>query len=170
MVVSRRGFMTKALVCLALTAPLPMWTPDAGALPEQGFKNTPEAARLRTRWHWANSNVTKEGVTKTLERMKRVGIAGFRLADGSAGGEQTVNEKVGFGPPTWREAAKYDAEAEGARLQLGATAALALLMRRRCEAMLRIRRGPCDPRQSKTRPPQLQCLGGKPHSLIMQTK
>ena len=52
---------------------------------KQGFSNPPASARPRTWWHWTQSNVSKEGITKDLEWMKRVGIAGFQLADVAAG-------------------------------------------------------------------------------------
>ena len=55
---------------------------------EQGFKQPLESAKPRTWWHWTRSNVTKEGITKDLEWMKRVDIAGFQLADVNAGGGQ----------------------------------------------------------------------------------
>ena len=42
----------------------------------EAFKNPPESAKARTWWHWTNSNVTKEGITKDLEWMKRAGIGG----------------------------------------------------------------------------------------------
>jgi hypothetical protein len=40
------------------------------------------------------SNVTRDGITKDLEWMKRVGIGGFMLADVNAGGGQTVEPKA----------------------------------------------------------------------------
>ena len=52
----------------------------------QGFRHPPDSARPRTWWHWTASNVSKEGITKDLEWMKRVGIGGFQLADVNAGG------------------------------------------------------------------------------------
>src|SRR5438093_12008735 len=54
------------------------------ALP-RGFKDPPESARPRVWWHWLNGNVTKEGITADLEWMKRVGIAGMQMFDGSLG-------------------------------------------------------------------------------------
>jgi hypothetical protein len=39
---------------------------------EEGFKNQPEEAKPRSWWHWTNSNVTKEGITKGLEWMNQV--------------------------------------------------------------------------------------------------
>src|SRR5688572_28214583 len=75
----------------------------------QGFKNPPADAWPRTWWHWTRSNVSKEGITKDLEWMKRAGIAGFQLADVNAGGGQTVKDPVVFGSPQWLDAVKHTA-------------------------------------------------------------
>lgn len=83
----------------------------------QGFLNPPADAWPRTWWHWTRSNVTKEGITKDLEWMKRSGIAGFQLADVNAGGGQTVKDPVVFGTPQWLDAVKH-AAAEAERLDL----------------------------------------------------
>jgi hypothetical protein len=63
------------------------------------------------------SNVTKDGITKDLEWMKRVGIAGFQLADVNAGRGQTVEPTVPFGTPEWFDAVRH-AAAEADRLGL----------------------------------------------------
>ena len=76
---------------------------------EHGFADPPDAARPRTWWHWTGSNVTLEGITRDLEWMKRVGIAGLQLADVNAGGGQTVNKKVVFGTPEWLEGVRHAA-------------------------------------------------------------
>src|SRR5215471_15649317 len=86
----------------------------------QGFKDPPDSARPRTWWHWTASNVTTEGITKDLEWMKRVGIAGFQLADVNAGGGQTVQQKIVFGTPEWLAAVRH-AAAEADRLGLEMT-------------------------------------------------
>ena len=93
---------------------------DSVAELEQGFKNPPASAWPRTWWHWTNSNVTKEGITKDLEWMKRVGIAGFQLADVNAGGGQTVDKKIEFGTPEWFDAVRF-AASEADRLGLEMT-------------------------------------------------
>ena len=85
-----------------------------------GFKNPPTSAWPRTWWHWTKSNVTKEGITKDLEWMKRSGIAGFQLADVNAGSGQTVNDTVVFGSPQWLDAVHH-AAAEADRLGLEMT-------------------------------------------------
>jgi hypothetical protein len=87
---------------------------------EEGFKNPPESAKPRTWWHWTNSNITKEGITKDLEWMKRVGIGGFQLADVASGQGQTVKDKILFGSPEWLDAVRH-AAAESKRLNLEMT-------------------------------------------------
>ena len=84
---------------------------------ENGFKNPPDQAKPRTWWHWTNSNITKEGITKDLEWMKRVGIGGMQLADVASGQGQTVEKKIIFGSPEWLDAVRY-AASEALRLNL----------------------------------------------------
>ena len=83
----------------------------------RGFKDPPASAWPRTWWHWTKSNVSKEGITKDLEWMKRSGIAGFQLADVNAGGGQEVKDKIIFGSPQWFDAVHH-AAAEANRLGL----------------------------------------------------
>ena len=52
--------------------------------------------------------------------MKRVGIAGFQLADVNAGGGQTVDKKIVFGTPQWFDAVRH-AASEADRLGLEMT-------------------------------------------------
>ena len=87
---------------------------------KRGFQSPPDSAKPRTWWHWTASNVTKEGITKDLEWMKRVGIAGFQLADVNAGGGQTVDKKIIFGTPEWLDAVRH-AASEADRLGLEMT-------------------------------------------------
>lgn len=105
-----------SLLALAVAAP----AQTAGDGLERGFADPPDAARPRTWWHWTGSNVTPEGITKDLEWMKRVGIAGFQLADVNAGGGQSVEKKVVFGTPEWLAAVRH-AAAEADRLGLEMT-------------------------------------------------
>ena len=82
-----------------------------------GFRSPPDSAKPRTWWHWTMSNVTKDGITKDLEWMKRVGIGGFMLADVNFGRGQTVEKKIEFGTPDWYDAVRH-AAAEADRLGL----------------------------------------------------
>jgi hypothetical protein len=81
------------------------------------FQNPPESARPRTWWHWTGGNITLEGITKDLEWMRCVGIAGFQLADVSFGGGQAVDDKVLFGTSDWLAAVRHAAQ-EAERLNL----------------------------------------------------
>jgi hypothetical protein len=84
---------------------------------EQGFRTPPDSAKPRTWMHWTSGNVTEEGITKDLEWMKRVGIAGFQIADVAAGSGQEVDKKINFGTPEWYHAVRHAAE-EAKRLGL----------------------------------------------------
>ena len=41
---------------------------------ERDFQNPPETTRPRCYWYWMDGQITKEGITRNLEAMKRVGI------------------------------------------------------------------------------------------------
>ena len=116
----RKRFLVVA--CIALLAALIHWTyaQNPGGDLEQGFRNPPESAWPRTWWHWTNGNITKEGITRDLEWMKRVGIAGMQLADVSSGSGQTIDKKVAFGSSEWLDAVRH-AASEARRLDLEMT-------------------------------------------------
>ena len=48
------------------------------------FQNPPRSARPYLWWHWIDGNISKEGIRKDLEWMKRIGIGGIHQFD--AGG------------------------------------------------------------------------------------
>jgi (4-O-methyl)-D-glucuronate---lignin esterase len=86
---------------------------------EEGFRNPPDNAKPRTWWHWTNSNITKEGITKDLEWMKRSGIGGMHLADVASGQGQIVEKKIYFMSPEWLDAVHHTAsEAERLGLEM----------------------------------------------------
>ncbi len=84
---------------------------------QRGFKDPPESARPRVWWHWLNGNVTKEGITADLEWMKRVGIAGMQMFDGSLGVPLFLDKRLVWMTPDWKEAFRH-AAAEADRLGL----------------------------------------------------
>jgi hypothetical protein len=84
------------------------------------FRSPPVSAMPRTWWHWTKSNISKEGITKDLEWMKRAGIAGMQLSDVAAGGGQELDKKTLFGSPEWLDAVRF-AAAEAERLHLEMT-------------------------------------------------
>ncbi len=65
-----------AFVMIALTAVVFACSfARAGDL-ETGFRNPPDVAKPWAFWFWINGNISREGITKDLEAMKRVGIGG----------------------------------------------------------------------------------------------
>ena len=59
----------------ALSVVLALKSACAGEL-EDGFRDPPEAAKPWVFWFWINGNISREGITKDLEAMKRAGIGG----------------------------------------------------------------------------------------------
>ena len=62
------------------------WTATAADL-EQAFTHPPESTQPRCYWYWMDGQITKDGLTRDLEAMKRVGIgeAYIGLIDGQSG-------------------------------------------------------------------------------------
>jgi hypothetical protein len=114
--IARASLLPLAVALLVFAAGSPSAQPGGDPL-AAGFKTPPDSARPRTWWHWTQGNVTKAGITKDLEWMKRAGIGGFMLADVNAGGGQSVEHKILFGRPERFEAVRH-AAAEADRLGL----------------------------------------------------
>jgi len=104
-----------SLLLLVVTQPAVVAQND-----KTNFKNPPESAYPRTWWHWTAGNISKEGITKDLEWMKRIGIAGMQLGDVSTGSGQEVDNKLMFGSPGWLDAVHHAAK-EAERLNLEMT-------------------------------------------------
>ena len=89
------------------------------------FLNPPDSSRPRTWWHWMDDKVTKEGITKDLEAMKRIGLKGAHitniwqggLPDGTAGNACVLT-------PHWLDLVEHAAkECQRLGLQLGMSSA-----------------------------------------------
>ncbi|MBN1571333.1 MAG: glycoside hydrolase [Acidobacteria bacterium] len=105
-------FAAAAVIALSVLSGL-----SAGDSLDRGFINPPDAARPRVWWHWTGGNITKEGITKDLEWMKRIGIGGAQVADIGMSGGQTIEKKIEFFTPEWLDAIRH-AAAESDRLGL----------------------------------------------------
>lgn len=68
------------------------------------FLTPPNAAQPRVWWHWMNGNITKEGIRKDLEWMKRAGIGGFQNFDAAMLTPQIVKKRLTYMTPEWKEA------------------------------------------------------------------
>ncbi|MBN2697498.1 MAG: hypothetical protein JXR52_01625 [Bacteroidales bacterium] len=116
-----KPFLSKILFSgLFILISLNTFTQETLTLLRNGFSNPPDSSRPLTWWHWTMGNVTKEGITKDLEWMKRSGIAGFQLADVAFGMGQKVEDPVFFGYPEWLNAIGHAAqEAKRLGLEMG---------------------------------------------------
>ncbi|QRQ99844.1 glycosyl hydrolase [Dyadobacter sandarakinus] len=77
---------------------------------QTSFLTPPDAAKPRVWWHWMNGNITKEGITKDLEWMKRVGIGGFQNFDASLFTPNVTPRKLVFMTPEWKDAFRHTTE------------------------------------------------------------
>ncbi len=73
----------------------------------QEFKNPGNEARPRVWWHWMNGNITKDGIKKDFEWMKRAGIGGFQNFDAAMMTPQVVENRLVYMTPEWKEAFRY---------------------------------------------------------------
>ncbi|MFC4312028.1 glycosyl hydrolase [Steroidobacter flavus] len=74
------------------------------------FANPPPSARPRVWWHWMNGNVTKDGIVKDLEWMKRVGIGGLQNFDANLTTPQIVPQRLVYMTPEWKDAFRFAAQ------------------------------------------------------------
>jgi hypothetical protein len=63
------------MALMALSVVLALKSACGGEL-EDGFHDPPDAAKPWVFWFWINGNISREGITKDLEAMKRAGIGG----------------------------------------------------------------------------------------------
>jgi hypothetical protein len=93
---------------------------------EEGFLSPPREAHPNVMWWWLNSNISKEGITRDLEEMKRQGIGGALIFDAAPVDRWRPKnvEAAPVGPPfmseQWRELFRYAIkEADRLDLELG---------------------------------------------------
>ena len=74
----------------------------------KAFQTPPKAARPQVWWHWMDGNVSKEGIRKDIEWMKRAGIGGFHQFD--AGGinmPRAAKVKLPYLSDGWKDAFRF---------------------------------------------------------------
>ena len=68
------------------------------------FHNPPQSAKVHTWWHWMAGNITKEGITKDLESMKRQGVVEATIINIGQNFTKEVDlPRVKFNSPEWIE-------------------------------------------------------------------
>jgi hypothetical protein len=71
------------------------------------FLAPPNSAKPRVWWHWMNGNITKDGISKDLEWMHRVGIGGFQNFDAALATPQIVAKRLTYMTPEWKDAFRF---------------------------------------------------------------
>lgn len=112
--------MRKIFILAMIFPALAMGQPSSSLL--TGFQSPPNSAKPRVWWHWMNGNITKEGITKDLEWMNRVGIGGFQNFDANFSTPQLTSKKLVFMTPEWKEAFRHTTDL-AKKLQLEMTIA-----------------------------------------------
>lgn len=82
---------------------------DTGDRLRAEFTVPPVDARPRVWWHWMSGNISKEGIAKDLEWMKRIGVGGMQTFDADLGTPQIVSKRLVYMTPEWKEAFRYAA-------------------------------------------------------------
>ncbi|MFM8983553.1 MAG: glycosyl hydrolase, partial [Spartobacteria bacterium] len=100
--------ITLLLLALALASSL-----HAAESLDQQFQNPPEETKPWCYWYWYKSDITREGITKDLEAMKKAGVRLAMIGNIDYGGLPSGNVKMFT--PEWNSLTRH-AMAEAARL------------------------------------------------------
>lgn len=80
---------------------------DTSAL-VKSFQTPPKDARPQVWWHWMDGNVSKEGIRKDIEWMKRNGIGGFHQFDaGGVNMPRAAKVKLPYLSDGWKDAFRF---------------------------------------------------------------
>ncbi len=97
-------------------------TKSVSYLKASTFYTPPASAGVYTWWHWMDGNITREGITRDLESMKKQGITGVTILNIGLLGDQDFGiPKVPFASPEWFDMFKWALhEANRLGLSIGA--------------------------------------------------
>ena len=80
---------------------------DTSAL-VKSFQTPPKDARPQVWWHWMDGNVSKEGIRKDIEWMKRNGVGGFHQFDaGGVNMPRAAKVKLPYLSDGWKDAFRF---------------------------------------------------------------
>jgi len=98
--------MRTLLTLIAISVAVSSFTSARAADLEAGFRNPPAAVKPWVFWFWINGNISREGITKDLEAMKRVGINGVLWME-VAGKYWAPKGPIEGGSPEWHDAMQW---------------------------------------------------------------
>lgn len=71
---------------------------------QAGWENPPQGARPRVWWHWMNGNITREGISKDLGWMARIGLGGVHNFDAAMQTPDIVSRRLIYMDAGWQDA------------------------------------------------------------------
>ena len=77
---------------------------------KEGWADPPQSARPQVWWHWMNGNITKDGITKDLEWMHRIGLGGAQTFDASGNSAVIVKDRLVYMQDGWKDAFAHAAK------------------------------------------------------------
>ncbi len=98
--------MPKSITCFALTVVFwraPLRADDL----DKNFASPPDSAKPRTWWHWISGNISKDGITKDLEAMKRVGVGGAQCFTVDQDPDPKTKGHVLYMSPEWQQLTQH---------------------------------------------------------------
>lgn len=107
---SKRQAQVLAALLFATSGLQPLGAAERADPLADGFADPPQSARPRVWWHWMNGNITKDGIARDLDWMKRVGIGGVQNFDANLGTPQIVDKRLAYMHPDWKDAFRYAVE------------------------------------------------------------
>lgn len=102
-------FVTLIVAIICFEQAFAQTTPKASDDPEQVFLHPPESAKPGALWMWMGSNLSKEGITRDLEALKKQGynkVVMYHLADVTTPWNRDIvnspnAELIAWTPPWW---------------------------------------------------------------------
>lgn len=76
----------------------------------ESFIEPPDSARPYVWWHWLNGNISREGIRKDLEWMRRIGIGGLQNFDVNFAVPSIVDDPVVYMSDEWQSVYRYSVE------------------------------------------------------------
>ncbi len=107
-------FRLKAFAVFFILIILPIHVLRAADDLARNFQSPPDSARPWAYWVWLNGNVTKEGITRDMEEMRRQGLSGVLVFQA---GDAHTPAGAQFFSPEWHELFKHTLR-EAARLNM----------------------------------------------------
>lgn len=96
----KQKFLSSAMVMVLMA------TGTAFSQSLENFQAPPQQSMPRVWWHWMNGNITKDGIVKDIQWMKKSGIAGFHVFDAGLATPQIVEKRLEYMTPEWKDAFK----------------------------------------------------------------